>query len=78
MSGYLIVRNGASITLPELRRELALTQKEVAALFKVTVDTVQAWEHGRKHPNSAAKILLGMLATDPKTTIAFIKTIKIN
>lgn len=38
-----------SFTLPEIRKRLELTQKNISELFGVSVETVQNWESGRKN-----------------------------
>ena len=59
--------------LPEIRHRLLMTQKQLSELFGVTVDTVQAWENGRKNPSGTSKKLLDMLALDPKATISLLQ-----
>lgn len=61
------------ISLSEIRMALGLTQKSLAELLGVTVDTVQGWENGRKNPSGTSRKLLGMLATNPNATIDLIR-----
>ena len=40
--------------LKAIRKELKLTQNELAALLHITVTTVSRWESGRSTPNKLA------------------------
>ena len=44
--------------LKAIRKELKLTQNELAALLHITVTTVSRWESGRSTPNKLAMAVL--------------------
>lgn len=55
-----------SAKLKEIRKEQGMTQKELAALIGVSVDSVRRWEHGERQPkaNDLALFALRMGVTD--------------
>jgi putative transcriptional regulator len=56
--------------LPErvraLRRKLGLSQVQFAHRFGFTLDTVQQYEQGRRHPSGPASTLLRIIEADPE------------
>ena len=54
----------------EARKKTGLSQSQFAALFGVSVRTLQGWEQGRKQPSGAARTLLAIANTNPKALIA--------
>ena len=49
-----------------LRRRLGISQRLFAHLMGVSVILEQAWEQGRRFPNSTARRLLDEMRRDPK------------
>ena len=47
--------------IKKLRIDLDLTQKELAAKMKVSIDTIKSWESGRRKISEPARILLLLL-----------------
>lgn len=61
-----------NITLPNIdvtkaRNDLALTQREFASTFGISVATLRNWEQGRRTPTGAAKVLLQIIHKQPNT-----------
>lgn len=48
------------------RASLGLSQPAFARTFGVSVATVRNWEQQRRRPQGAARVLLHMIARDPK------------
>jgi putative transcriptional regulator len=48
-----------------MRMAMGLTQRQFASLLRVSVDTLQNWEQGRRQPSGPAAILLRVLEVDP-------------
>lgn len=40
--------------LKELRKQRKLTQRDLAGILKVSLDTVKSWECGRRNPSKKA------------------------
>lgn len=55
-----------SIDVAEVRRRLKLSQAEFAAAFGLSLDSVKNWEQGHRSPEGPAKVLLAVIAKDPK------------
>lgn len=49
-----------------IRRNQDLSQDDFAAMFGVSVRTLQQWEQGRRQPQGPARILLKVIAHNPK------------
>ncbi|MBK1630833.1 transcriptional regulator [Thiohalocapsa halophila] len=48
------------------RQQTGLSQAQFADLLGVSVDTIEAWEHGRAQPTGAARTLLAVARRHPK------------
>ena len=49
-----------------IRQKYLLSQQDFARLFGISVRTVQKWEQGSRLPQGAAKVLLNVIAKNPK------------
>ncbi len=57
------------VTCPEvrtLRQQYALSQKNFARIFGISIRTLQQWEQGRRFPQGPAKVLLNVIAKNPQ------------
>jgi len=52
--------------IADIRAKLKLDQKQFAARFGLSVDSVQNWEQGRRVPDQPAKVLLAVIAKHPE------------
>ncbi len=50
----------------KIRARMKLSQKEFAARFGFSIDSVQNWEQGRRVPDGPARTLLAVIAHEPK------------
>ena len=53
-----------------IRQRLGKSQSEFAAMFGVSVSTLQNWEQGRRRPEGPARALLKIAAENPKAVTA--------
>jgi putative transcriptional regulator len=53
-------------SVAEIRSRLGLSQSEFSRLLGISVDTLQNWEQGRRHPTGAARVLLNIASRHPK------------
>ncbi len=54
------------VDVAEVRRRMKLSQAEFAAAFGLSLDSVKNWEQGHRSPEGPAKVLLAVIAKDPK------------
>ncbi|PSW23970.1 transcriptional regulator [Photobacterium phosphoreum] len=47
-----------------IRKELNITQKQLATLLNTSIDTIKSWESGRRNPNGLARKVLILLSQD--------------
>lgn len=52
-----------------IRERLGLSQRQMANLMGVSVDTLQNWEQNRRKPRGAAKTLLLIAARHPEAVL---------
>src|ERR1700689_200196 len=63
---------GMRVHIPEaydvrkMRTRMKLSQKEFAARFGFSLDSIQNWEQGRRIPDGPARTLLPVTAHEPK------------
>jgi len=66
---------GVRVHVPEeldaraIRLTTGLTQSAFAAQVGVSAATLRNWEQGRRQPEGPARVLLAMLARDPKVVL---------
>lgn len=49
-----------------IRRRLKMTQSEFSAAFGLSLDSVKNWEQGHRSPEGPAKVLLAVIAKNPR------------
>jgi putative transcriptional regulator len=55
-----------SLEVKEIRDHLGLSQPEFADRFGLSLATLRHWEQGRRTPDTAAEILLTVIASAPE------------
>lgn len=55
------------------RKAVELSQREFAALFGLSTQTVRAWEQGTRKPNAAARMLLRLIAREPEAALRAVR-----
>lgn len=56
----------AAPDVQHVRREFEMTQSEFARMLGISIDTLQNWEQGRRHPVGPARVLLQVAAKHPE------------
>jgi putative transcriptional regulator len=56
----------AQIDVAGIRRKTALSQSRFAEIIGVSIGTLRNWEQGRRVPDGSARVLLAMLAKNPR------------
>jgi putative transcriptional regulator len=54
------------IDMAAIRRKTALSQSRFAEIIGVSIGTLRNWEQGRRVPDGSARVLLAMLAKNPR------------
>jgi len=54
------------VDVQKLRAGLGLSQTQFAARFGFSLDSVQHWEQGHRQPEGPARVLLAVIAKNPK------------
>ena len=54
------------IDVSAIRRKTGLSQAAFSARIGVSAGTLRNWEQGRRSPEGAARVLLAMLARNPR------------
>ena len=54
------------------RQRLGVSQRKFAALFGISVKTLQNWEQGRSRPTGAAVLLLRVITSNPDAVLAVV------
>lgn len=62
----LVVHVPAAVDVAAVRQRTGLTQTAFAGRIGVSAATLRNWEQGRRAPDGPARVLLAMLARDPK------------
>ncbi len=57
-----------------IRERLGLSQRQMANLMGVSVDTLQNWEQNRRKPRGAAKTLLLIAARHPEAVLDIMRS----
>ena len=61
------------IDVAKVREHLGMTQDEFAATFGFSTATVCNWEQGRRRPHGPARVLLCVIAREPKAVLRAIR-----
>jgi putative transcriptional regulator len=57
------------IDVKAVRRKLGMSQREFALRFGFPLGTLRGWELGRRMPAGAARVLLTVIAREPKAVM---------
>jgi putative transcriptional regulator len=60
--------------LKNIRNKLNMTQEQFAKSFSLPLGTIRDWEQGAKYPDTAARILLRVIARNPQAVLHALKT----
>jgi putative transcriptional regulator len=58
--------NVPNVDVRKLRTRMGLSQTRFAAKFGFSLDSIQNWEQGHRQPEGPARILLAVIAKNPK------------
>ncbi|WP_252177505.1 helix-turn-helix domain-containing protein [Endozoicomonas sp. 4G] len=67
-----IVHEMTPLDIKDIRQQLDMTQEEFAQAVGVKLPTLRHWERGDRKPNGPARVLLNLLAREPKQIVAML------
>jgi putative transcriptional regulator len=73
-SGQITLVPPAKVDVRAVREKLHLSQSEFAARFGFTAAAVRQWEQGRRQPHGPARVLLTIIAREPKAVRRALET----
>jgi putative transcriptional regulator len=73
-SGQIALVPPAKVDVRAVRERLHLSQSEFAARFGFTAAAVRQWEQGRRQPHGPARVLLTIIAREPKAVRRALET----
>lgn len=56
----------ATVDVARIRKKLGFSQKEFADHYGFAVSALREWEQGRRNPERSTRILLALIAENPK------------
>ena len=72
--GQITLVPPAKVDVRAVREKLHLSQSEFAARFGFTAAAVRQWEQGRRQPHGPARVLLTIIAREPKAVRRALET----
>ena len=57
------------VDVSAIRRKLGMSQQEFARRFGFSLGTLRGWEQGRRMPEGSARVLLCVIAHNPRAVI---------
>lgn len=67
-----IIHDVSPLDVKDIRNQLEMTQEEFAQAVGVKLPTLRHWERGDRKPNGPARVLLNLLAREPKQIVAML------
>ena len=64
-----IVHPPLAIDVKAIRKQVGMTQTAFAAAFGINLSTLRHWERGDRTPQGPARVLLHVVAHDPKAVL---------
>lgn len=65
------------VDVKQLRSDLGLSQTEFANRYNLSVATIRNWEQGIREPDGPARLLLNLIAQNPKLIEKEVKLLRI-
>lgn len=65
----VVVHEPETINVKEIRKKMGMSQQRFCATFGISLGTLRHWEQGLRSPRGPARVLLKVVANDPKAVI---------
>lgn len=63
------VHHVAPLDVKAIRAQVGMSQSEFAAAFGISLGTLRHWERGDRQPHGPARVLLTVLAKEPRAVL---------
>jgi putative transcriptional regulator len=64
-----VVHELSPLDVKAVREHVGMTQTEFAAAFGISLGTLRHWERGDRRPRGPARVLLNIVAQEPKAVL---------
>ncbi len=64
-----VIHKFEPVDVKHIRADVGMSQREFAAAFGISVNTLRHWERGDRRPNGPALVLLNVLSREPETVL---------
>lgn len=64
-----VVHKITPLDVKNIRKKLTMSQNEFASAFGISVSTLRHWERGDRSPNGPARVLMNVVAKEPKAVL---------
>lgn len=64
-----IIHKISPLDVKAIRSKVGMTQREFAASFGISLGTLRHWERGDRQPHGPARVLLNVVAKEPKAVL---------
>ena len=65
----VVIHEFKPVDVKHIRADVGMSQREFAAAFGISVNTLRHWERGDRRPNGPALVLLNVLSREPETVL---------
>jgi putative transcriptional regulator len=66
----VVVHEFAPVDVKAVRKKVGMSQREFAASFGISLGTLRHWEQGTRQPHGPARVLLNVVAKEPKLVLS--------
>ena len=64
-----VIHKFEPVDVKNIRADVGMSQREFAAAFGISVNTLRHWERGDRRPNGPALVLLNVMSREPETVL---------
>ncbi|ABA59191.1 transcriptional regulator, XRE family [Nitrosococcus oceani ATCC 19707] len=65
-----VVHEFSPVDVKAVRKKVGMSQREFAASFGISLGTLRHWEQGDRQPHGPARVLLKVVAKEPKLVLS--------
>jgi len=69
-SSGVVIHEFSPVDVKTIRKKIGMSQREFAASFGISLGTLRHWEQGNRQPHGPARVLLNLVAKEPKLVLS--------